>query len=329
MLKKVFGLVSVLILMFASCGVRGYIPQNNIHQNYNNLYGGTRFWLTEEAAYYMYSPGFTAQYYEQTSYGKRRIMSSDSTDYAKLLECDNILYMLDHTSDFRYRFHTYDLQTREHKELVDLENSANFFVLDNCVYFIIQPTDTDLRVQLDVLSLDTLEKHTICQSIVTAGVVDGKPAYITQADALGTKHIFHLYDPISQRVEKTIELPYDIYSSPDYSFTSEYLVASMEGENGGSKVISYNLRTNEITEHTYNEYIRYIVAYERYAFISTSEKNIYRINLWDGSFEKITDNDEQMQIFVTSDEDVYVVSNGTGNVYHYNVDGSKECVFTI
>ncbi len=324
----------VLTILLSSCSKNTFVPQQNINYNYNNLNTTANFWLTNEAVYYASSPFYMLYYYEQSAKGTKKIMDSDSAHYANIQEYDGILYMYDDTTEAKFRFHSYDLQTKEHKILVNLKGFGKYFVLQDHVYFMTCPNSLESAIQFDVFSLQTQQMETVCTSIVAAGVVEDKPTYITNA---GTQYTIYTYDPTIQESKMIGAFSYDTTDcSVVYNFTSDYIVLALSDDED-SKVLTYNLHSGETVEHTLSGFISTYIAYEDHAFfISLTDKensDLCRMNLLKGTVEKIDEIQNGSELFVTSDEDVYVdtylMQENCDEIYHYNINGTKELAFTF
>lgn len=333
-------IMSIMLGCTACMGDRMFVPQENVNYNYNNISAeNSGFWLTNDAVYYKDAPIWTLFYYSMTQSRRRSIACAGNAAFAKILEYEQTLYMLDWIDDSEYRLHSYDLETGQRREIAQLNEVRTFFVLNEYVYYLCEDFSGDrIFPSFHACSLEDGSQRQIADAVLTAGVVDGSPVYVVQDDDR-----FSIW---SYGVEKGAsallgDFEYQLgnhYLSDGFSFTSERFIFTAESDEA-DKLVCYDFMEDQVTEYPIGDWIYSAVAYEDYVFLVVCteaetgdsdlwENVVYRLCLQDGSMEQVARLNGMVDTFVGADESVYVCTTlDWDHIYRYDADGTKTLAF--
>ncbi len=341
-MKKLLVVVLALILCISLAGCQNscwYNPQDNININYNNISSKNiyRVWMSDDTMYYLDTVLFSNRYYSLSGKRTERIPENYS-GYADLIQVyDNVAYLADYPEGYDHYLHAYDLDTGTDTELITVTSLDAYFVLgQNLYYSAYGGDDQDVALSLHSYALADGTATEISHSILSFGVINNALAYVVQED--NAFSIF-IYDPIEKESVPIGKFERDATYSESVSdcvnFTSQYVVFVVEDyQSGVTKLVVYHLESGEVSEITIEDITYDITAYEEYVFVTTTdyssddsndwESFIYRICLKDGTKEQIGQLYGGLNIYVTSDECVYVLpANEDEYVYRYDLDGSR------
>lgn len=335
-----FLLVMSILITCTACNKGSvFVPQDDIEYNYNNISSGNcDFWLTNDTVYYKASPIYTLYYYKMNQSKKNRIACAGNAAFAKLLEYEQVLYMLDWTDEASYRLHSYNLKTGKQEQITQLDNVHTFFVVREYIYFLQEDTlGKNVFPSFHVYSIrDGMQKQ-IASSVLTAGVVNGYPTYIIQEGDTFSIHSYNVEHNTSTVLGKFDYSIGDRYLGCSFNFTdTQYIFEVSSGET--STLVCYDFKSDQITEYMIDGNIYSAVAYQEYIFLvvcsncNTGDSElwdnvIYRLCLEDGTSVKITDQKGMVNMFVGSDDCVYISTvQDWKHIYKYSLNGHKTLV---
>lgn len=322
-----------LTLICAGCSnTKLYIPQENINLNYNNVSAeNSAFWLIDDACYYAHAPLYGLSYYAATQDGTERLFSADNAAFAKIQAYDQVLYMLDWVDDSVYRLHTYDLETEEHTVLEKrLSDVLSFFVLNGAVFYIQEGSERTLWVR----SPKDGTKTQVAASVLSAGVMNGLPVYLVQENNKFRLYAYDLSSGISQHQGSfSCDIGPDEYAESYVNFAANCVLLTVS-KDAHSRLICYDLATDQTSEYSVDGWVWSVIAYENYAFMVVVDdisaeadlwsSTLYRVSLTNGERENIAHLQGIVDTFVTSDECVYTVqSTDWNNIYRIDLNGEK------
>lgn len=344
MRRLVVVLVIGIMMCFTACNrdVR-YTQQRDINLNYNNVTADNSFfWLTNDVNYFVRAPFMTINYYSITDGAQKKITSALNGTSAKIQAYQDQLLMLDLHNDNVYRLHSYDLDTGTHKILGYVENVHTFFKLDDRIFYLQEDYSGDeLSQALYVCDLDGETKTLILEDVFAAGVSNGKLVYLKRnQDEFAVYHYedadgeSRLLGRFACQVDEEKE-----YFESGVNFTSNQVILSVSGQTQ-SRLVCFDLRNGQVSEHMVEGAIWSAIAYENYAFLIVLENPqldtdewvnlIVRVNLQDGAMETISEiHGGLTDSFVASDDCVYVSNSLENGIYRIDADGSKSLVCTF
>lgn len=336
-MKRIALLVLALCLTFVFTGCsepQMYLPQENINLNYNNVSAeNSNFWLTEDTCYYAHAPLYGLNYYAATQDGTNFLLSTDNGAFAKIQAYDGLLYMLDWVNGSDYRLHTYDPDTKEHTVLESrLTDVLSFFVVDGSVYYIQEGSQRSLWIRLE----DGTNTR-VAESVLSAGVMDGKPVYLVQKENEFLLYDYDLSSGLSRQLGSfSCEIePYE-YAENAVSFTKKRVLLTVS-KDAHSRLICYDLSTGQTKEYAVEGWLWSVIAYENHAFMVVVDdiapesdfwdSTLYRVSLADGKQETIAELKGIVDTYVASDDCVYIVQSiDHDRVYRMDLNGAKTLV---
>lgn len=336
-------LASLLVIGCTGCSTNEfYLPQDQISPNYNNVSVDNSFWLTKDVCYYSDAPLFEFQYYGLTAEGRKQLCTSSSGSFAKVHYNDDTLYMLDYGAangiEEAFRLHSYHTISKEHNVLTHLKDVASFFVHKEYLYYDQEyDNGTSWEQPLWVYSLKDGTTKKIAQNIFQMGIMKDTPVFLEKND-----EVFQLYnyDPIQGETQLlgdfSVPLSHGEVIMDFVSFTSEQVILTVS-MNGRSRVVCYNIGSDQISSYVVDGDISSLIAYEKFAFmISTDwdydkeldeqQHTVSRICLSTGTLEQITKLEGMVEAFVGSDDSVYLYMVSVEELYNYNINGDKQLV---
>lgn len=327
---------------FCSCSNSNKIKHKYISQeiesvNYNNVSARTcNVWLDNNGVYYC-SHDFFFNVYSITSKGRSRIRSlSYGCD---LISLDGKLYMYESKAGTKFNFIEYDLikETSTVIATIKAEIIEYYYVTDDYLY-VVSRTSESLQNNLVIYSLNTKKTIKTVENIFSCGIVGDELLYVMNC---ANKYEIHKYNSLSDTSTSIGSFEYKLneyeeLESSDVNYTSNKIVFryhKYDGKTETSKLVIYQLDDGAIIEFEPTNYISNIIAYDRYAFIVTIKNNnpnnvdytstLYRLNLDTLEFYEISTFNDHIDLFVTSDEDVYVMSNKIYDLTYYDINGTN------
>lgn len=336
-MKRFALLLLALCLVFAFTGCsepQVYLPQENINLNYNNVSAeNSSFWLTENACYYAHAPLYGLNYYAATQDKTEILLNTDNAAFAKIQAYGRLLYMLDWVNGSDYRLHTYDPETKEHTVLESrLTDVLSFFVAERSVYYIQEGEQRSLWVR----SEDGINTQ-VAQSVLSAGVMDGKPVYLVQNGNEFRLYDYELSSGLSRQLGSfSCQIGFDEYAESAVSFTKDRVLLTVS-KDAHSRLICYEPATGQTEEYAVDGWLWSVIAYEDYAFMVVVDdlapetefwnSALYRVALADGQQETIAQLKGMVDTYVASDECVYIVqSTDPNHIYRMDLNGEKTLV---
>lgn len=330
-----FLLAVCLAFAFTGCSEpQMYLPQENINLNYNNVSAeNSNFWLTEDTCYYTHAPLYGLNYYAATQDGTEILLNTDTEAFAKIQAFDGLLYLLDWVNESDYRLHTYDPKTKEHTVLESrLTDVLSFFVVDGSVYYIQEGSQRSLWVRLE----DGTNTR-VAESVLSAGVMDGKAVYLVQEENEFLLYDYDLSSGLSRQLGSfSCEIESDEYAENAVSFTKDRVLLTVS-KDAHSRLICYDLSTGQTEEYAVDGWLWSVIAYESYAFMVVVDdidpeadlwnSTLYRVSLTDGKRETVAQLKGMVDTYVASDECVYIVqSTEHDRIYRMDLNGEKNLV---
>ncbi len=351
----------LLILSLASCSESGttYVTTKDINFNYNNISAGiSDIWVENDALYYNNYDIIT----RIDGKGSEDIISSPFYFSLGVQVYGEKAYILNTKEDEEgYFLMEYNAKTGKKLREWDLRSTSAYITTDYKRFLIVDGMayiwNEDMSV--GIIELDTDERELIDDRIVACGAADGKFMYLKRghefikgsaAEKTISKYIYSVYC-YDREANKEILLgefsdmeTFDVYHDPYISFTDRYVVFTTqpsEAEEGEATLHIYDYIDNKQTERRIYFKSDEIIAFDEYAFIveqSTEydeeydeltyfEAKLHRICLETGEMEEVAEFEASfIDIFVTSDEDVYVKSSEYNGVIRFNVSTGKEHV---
>lgn len=324
-----------LTLVCAGCAEpQVYVPQENVNLNYNNVSAeNSNFWLTDEACYYAHAPLYGLHYYAATQEGTKLLLNADNAAFAKIQAYGRLLYLLDWVNGSDYRLHTYDPETKEHTVLERrLTDVLSFFVVDGVVYYIQEGSQRSLWVRLE----DGTNTQ-VAMSVLSAGVMDGKPVYLVQNEEKFLLYDYDLSSGLSRQLGSFIcEIGLDECAESQVSFTKDRVLLTVS-KDAHSRLICHDLSTGQTEEYAVDGWLWSVIAYESHAFMVVVDdidpeadhwnSTLYRVSLTDGKRETVAQLKGVVDTYVTSDDCVYIVQSTEHNrIYRMDLSGEKSLV---
>ena len=331
-------LALVLCISLAGCEKTvWYEPQDNININYNNCSSKNiyRVWMSDDTLYYSDSTLFSSQYYALSGKNVKKIPAIHK-GYADLIQVyDNVAHLAENPSGDYHNLHAYDLDTETDTDLITVTCLDTYFVLGQNLYYSSYYGGDDCHPLFSYALVDGTTTE-ITHSILSFGVINNALAYVVQED--NAFSIF-TYDPLKNEsvpignFERAAT--YSESVSDCVNFTSQYVIFEVENyQSVVTKLVIYHLESGEVSEITIEDSTCDITAYEEYVFVTTTdyssddsndwESFIYRICLKDGTKEKISQVYGEINIYVASDECVYVTPYADEDyLYRYDLDGIR------
>lgn len=357
MLKRILAVLTAVCLLFSLCGCHFgayYIKQEGMTINYNNIQDPGSLWMTGNAVCYHIKPflgsysvgitskgkqvfssvslGGTSQIYGNTAYIIKTWGNDEETEKIPLL-C--VYSLIDGSKEWIELGGITEWDDDYDIESACLLNDTLFFSLEQSFH------DEETRhTPLYALPLETKKITKVCHDIAESslGVVDGVLIYATEQDG---KYQLYTYDALQNIATCVGQIVFDTYIIEGVfnyiSGAAVFQFKQRELDNGSvtERVLIYDLAQREIvTEYCVDKNIDDFIVYQTYAFFvdyafgsETGEYNtdVYRLNLSDGTYEEvITFEDQRVNLFVTSDDFVYVETDEY--IYRCDMDGDKEIV---
>lgn len=345
-MKKAALLLLVFSILLSLSGCSRYYPKesDSFHYNYNNFSAKNfSLWLTEDACYGIQGGWSTVEYCAVTEHGIETIYTAESTTAKEVITYGNTLYMVDGLDGAGFWLHSYDMETETHTGLGSVSFLSTYFVVGNAMYYRQEySADDQFLSPLWYYSMTDGSKVKIAESTLSAGVIDGVPAYIVQNE---NEFFIYLYDAQSGVSEQIGQFSCSISEDEGVdryvNFTSEQVILSIsQSYYGECRLVCYNFKTGELVEHVISKWVTSVIAYENYAFVVAVDNiswdlewwqsTVYRISLKDGNLQKITKMRGEVETFVPSDEYVFLRSiNKQRKIYRCDAYGKKSLAYSF
>ncbi len=335
----------ILVVIGLSEYIKSFFPDKQIlcediasSTNYNNISAGhTTRWISDNEVYLSETIAFLTPYYKITKKGKKRIaFVGDSQGYGVQAHGDKI-YVHDLSGNKMVRIREYLDSTKEKTATIKapINSSDSSVILEQCLIvdnnaYIL--TDGDTK-KLTRVSLNSTSFEEICSGVISAGVMNKSVVYITKSDSIYT---VSKYNPETNSADKIGEFFSDIYTSgffDEVNYTSNNIILfHPHYTENNTRIVVYNCEYNTLKDFTVNIFVDLMVAYEDSAFCVAktevhnenaykNKNTLYKINIDDFSLEKIDDIEGIVEMFVTSDDDVYVWASSFEGIRHYKSNG--------
>ncbi len=310
--------------------------------NYNNISAraGVRIWLTQDAAYFLEDNLFQ-HYFKVSAQGKEMLVQNNGGGFGEIEVYGNTAIILDHDISINpersiYRFRMLDLGTKKTKTIAKVENVEKFLYLDGNIFALCYEAREDEFVySIKMISVPDGQISDIATSVFAIGVRNGKATYIEKTGNIFTVYEYSVLEKMSRLVgECSIPLAYGEALLEGVNFTSDYIVMAVRNsEEFTSRIIMYSVETNEVVSRIVDFYVDEMVAFDETAFIlgtrdfqSESKfqvNKLYSVNLATVNIEEIVEIMGRPEIFVTSDNDAYILQGGYSKTEHYSTSGKK------
>lgn len=335
-MKKICIVVLLVLssLIFASCNQEWkFTKPENVNLNYNNISSESNFWVDNGAVYFFETGIASTPAFRYDENGKTRIDSFGKLEFVM----DDMAYFSDTTDAGATKLYRKKMPDGKKEEIGIFQYVEDFFVLDGYLFYeeiesneYLSGDDDICKKTLNMLSLNgnSSERIKIADLVVSSGVADENLMYIRQeGDGLRV----YSYDISNAKSNYIGEMPHiqDDYSYWDVSYTSGKIVFA--NQNSDSSVYVFNFRTGKLAEYGNFKFVYSVIAYEEYAYVmdvdfndeTETETEIFRLSLSDGSCKKITVCEGRPDIFVTSDNDMYMYMD---DIYHFDASGEKTTI---
>ncbi|MBQ9107054.1 MAG: hypothetical protein IJY56_04095 [Clostridia bacterium] len=337
MSKRIICIALVIITLLTLCSCdknQVYVKQDTIKLNYNNITTGGCLSITNDVVCFV-KHNFGFDLYVIDTKGKHKITTL-SYSYGTHVYNDKLFYYDDGISS-GFEFFEYDLVTQKSKKIatISVERIYNYYVVDDVIYVEIGDNDTLVK-DVVMISPDTGKQKTVANEVFACGIVEGKLNFITKKD---NEYSIYGYSIESEQINLLgrFELEAEIYE--EYScyvnFNSKYItLVSKDEMNKESEIHIYKYENSSLISYNFKGAIRELIAYDKYAFLradgkadaSVSTEIIYRFNIYNLTIEKIAELSGYNELFVGSDDEVYVSSTDFDGIRRYSVDGKYEDV---
>lgn len=334
MTKRVFAfvLVCVIALCLFACGKEQPLPTAFPDGNFNNSYwSGDRFWAYENTLFYLQDGFYNMGIYRSDNGEKVRLLQENdlrqatSTDcwLGGIYPCGSYLYFELGSSD-GYVLYRYDLISGTYAPLIELPRTDGWLIVgDFCVYREGLITGEKEQSALYIHNLRTDTRTLVCPDVVEFGIVNGQLRYLTYTVA----YALYQYDGASGNSLLLGTFSCDLGSDYDhFNFTSDTVILHNYSWAHQRNLTVYTISSQRTAAYTLPLPIHQLTAYDRYAYavlfdttwdssqaIPGKENGLYRIDLTDGSYEKIlSDADDLTEIHVVSDDQVYIIQGSDG-----------------
>jgi len=332
-------IIIVLVGYIVSCFLDNQILNEDMSfsLNYNNISAGySSYWVANSRVYFSDNVGYLYPYYEITKEGKEKIAFVGGPSSHGIQTYGDKVYIYDISGD-KVRIREYLASTRTKTSTIIANKLSEgtgkilqCFVIERYAYVL---THEDSVKTLIKISLDTKSFEEICSDIISVGVMNGSVVYLTEKE--NVYNVFK-YDPETLSSTLIGEFYSDIYTLGlfvDGNYTSNSIILfDTDYEKNTSKILLYNLEDNTLKDFTVDFIVSSMIAYENNAFCvvttefhdedSGKDKNVlYKMDIDRGTFEKLDDIEGMVDLFVTSDDDVFVSSSSFNGLRHYRGNG--------
>ena len=332
----------ILCATFCSCTNKNvkYAKQGNISFNYNNIVNSTyTHWIDENGIYDVDIKLGTLSVFDET--GNHRIALQKAPN-SRIQTYDGQIYFLNsttkHADDSEYSLVKYDMSAKEETVLVTFQAQEAFqwCIVENFLYVSVSRCD-DLAEDLKAISLETNEITSVANDVFGWGVVDGSVRYIVRSD---NEYTAYTYDVCNQTSILIGQFEIELQNSDAYcwywgiNFTSDKIILAVCFSNNAMLLV-YHVQTTALESCEFDSAFSALsIAYDKYIFIATTQKvendsdlqknKVHRVCLEDFQMEEIGEFDGNVDLFVTSDDDVFVSSSAFDEIYHCTSQGIGE-----
>lgn len=358
MIKRIsafFILMASTLCLFA-CGKEEPLPTVFPDGNFNNSYYGSRFWAHGDTLFYLKDGFYNMGIYRSDSGEKVRLLRESDLRQATATDCwlggiyvcgSNLYFEL--ASNDGCILYRYDLVSGTYAPLIALPRTDGWLVVgDWCIYREGLITGEKEQSALYIHDLHTDTRTLICPDVVEFGIVNGQLRYLTHTVVYG----LYQYDVATGN--SLLLGTFSCGPGSDYdhiNFTPDAVILHCCSREQQRNLTVYTVSTQSTAAYTLPLPIHQLTAYDRYAYavlynttwessqaIPDPENGLYRIDLTDGSYEKIlSDGDDQTRLHVVSDDRVYIIQDSSGilslnarQVYILDIpSGKKEKLATL
>lgn len=339
-MKRYLAMCLCFCLLAALCGCGTqmyYVPQTGINLNYNNISAGGAVWFDNDGIYYPSYDRLVLNIRSIDSSGKHRLTTADNT--TSLQKHDDCLYWVDYAlQPGVQKLMKYDLTAGKKTKVVEFTCDDVFecYLVGEYIYAMTSTIDKySHRYNAVMISVQTGDVVDIAKDIFACGVHGDCFYYLVTS---GSMMQVYSYDR-NKRTSIPLgsfepELSISEYCYEWVNFTSDsvlfYSIADEE-----SRIHRYDYLQDIYIFQPVSGFIYSLVAYDEYAFMLVNDQwdeenedmlsSLYHIELDLLSMERI---DEGLRayddLFVTSDQDLYLFDSDEDKFYHYTGDGTKE-----
>lgn len=348
-MKKAISILLVFMLLISFSGCKdinlNYIDIKDLDNaninfgtiNYNNLGNYNSLDLNITKSGFLYTAQGFYDYFTAFEQGNQKYKLFEHNDtgfgdgyFYDCIPLNDEIYVTGYDDSNRV-FYKFSLENKRFEELFKTSEEAfgEWIVFeDNIVYTQYHYKNRDMT-ELCVYNLDSGKTTSICDNVFDFSVVDNNVRYLTviDTDTLG----LYEYDAANNWVVKLSDIPLTITESYCIiNFTTNYTVFAQCDKDNHKNIVVYS-DEGSINKYTLPSEVCYLVAGENYAyalcydyddygyeFIKSKANGIYKINLKNGSYEKVIDIDnEDGEIYVLSDRDVYFIQGDYDYIRSY------------
>lgn len=344
MMKKIAIVVAFCLLFMCSCSTSSdiYENQENINFNYNNISNYAGFWLTTDSICISEHSIFaTCFIVDKTS--KKKI----DFGLGKIQQYGDKIYILEETSSFddnrNFRFKLYDINSNKIEKIISVKNWLDFLVLNKSIYYLEENWFDDVyTVSLNKLSLDSKERNTINNNVLSFGVIENSLCYMTKEN---NKILIFKYDAEEKTSIKygefllegaNTELFNDYYYyNVTISYTNNYVfISRVDYEYETTSILRYSFKTSDLSNMTVDGDVNSFVSYDANSYFlnySETSKNseLFLLNNDTNEFTKIAEFKGMGSLFVGSDKGAYVSKDHDGDLTYYSNEGDSQFVFSF
>ena len=336
-------LSAVLCVIFSSCTNKNikYVKQGNISFNYNNIFagfGGPYFWVDENGVYRV-EDGILGVCSVINETGKRFFVPRH-TPRTDMHTYNGELFFLASSDFVEYSLVKYDISSKKETEIVTFQpegiHQHQYCIFDNTLY--VETGSNEEYVQnITAISLKTNEITNVANDVFWWGVADGAVRYIMRSNDEYKVYQYDAYNNTSFFLGQfETELQNSEFFERGVNFTSDTVILELyDPTNFILRMIVYNVKTGEISTHELSCRLNCLVAYDKYIFVATIEESendpptrknkLFRVCLENFQMEEIGDfYGDDIYLFVTSDNDVFVASSDFDEIYHCTSQGIGE-----
>lgn len=338
-MKKIFTVLLMLAisLSFTGCQYKGSVNEINIksinYNNYPNFRSSCDLWVNNDV--YLYnSDGF----YNMRTFcyqNGNRVKLLESNDFinetygGRILPMNDFAYFSTTSGDNNQNFYKFSFPNQSYEKITTIKGYLDWIATPEYIVYIQFLNEESSLPDLFVYIIDKDTTFTICNDVLSFGIVDNKIRYLTSLNA-HTLASFE-YDHTSNISNKIGEIQVAIDNQyPICNFTSNYTIIAKADSYDWSKItvhsfdgLSHEYRLPKpIQQFVAGENFAYAVCYETEEYSTTSvrhkDNGIYKINLANGSYEVIeTLADEDTEIHVVSDDEIYITQHKMNFIGQY------------
>lgn len=332
----VIGLCFCLLCVFCGCGKQmTFIPQSGISLNYNNISNSFGVLFDNDGVYYISHDLLTMNIRSIDSSGKHRLtLSSLATSMQK--HGETLYWVEDGLQSNDYNLMKYDISAGKKSRVISFtcDSVYDCYLVGEYLYAMTYDT-TAFEITYDAVqvSISTGDVVHIAKDIFGCGISVGRFVYLV---ADNDSMVVYGYDAKNGRSEELGSFEPDLAIDEDINeyvnLTSDSVVLYSD-DGTDTKIHVYDFVNDTYSFEEAPSYVYNLIAFEDCAFAllvdGWDENNeimhfsLHHLKLDTMEFQRLDDQLQYVDIFVTSDHDVYV-SASEDRYYHYTDDGVKK-----